>query len=519
MKRVRQGLQAVGLGLGLGLTLALSACGGGGTHTTVIVPHVKQWRGVELSDRAMAIVPGGGNALVGDAPELDWLAFQVDTGEVAVQQTVVGGGNVQTAASPRATGVHGMVFSASGRMARAGDWTVLVGRDGAQIWAQMAGPGGLLSARWPLSSTAGAVVHPVIDASGRARIYWSETISGLVVTRAMRFEGINPIDDGVVLAMSMDLLRVVAGPDGKGWLFYARAGGQYVRAVDALAGLGAATRLDETARGPAEPSRLALAENTGRVTTVALQNVGTSTPCVGVRRLDAGNWSTTHCANTDAAQGVGGGFADLAVEAGGRALVVWSGGAGDRTLYGAFRRADGSWTAPRVVVTAPAGAVFVSIQARIHTGGTAIVAYRQADGVSDAAPYAVLFDASAEAWGPAERFDPADGGLSAGLSVAFDTAGQPGILNFAQTPSRGRYLVRFATRQGGQWRAVSLQNDVPLAMAETGATDPDTGEPVLELVSMQRLVPLAQGGWSAFWELSSGLVPGFGHRVVAASYQ
>lgn len=499
MKRVRQACKTACLWS----ALALTACGGGGTDTTIIVPKAQQWRGVELSDRALAIVPGGGYALVGDVPEVDWLAFQ--TNSVDLRQASYSAGAWQTAPTPRVTNVHGIVFEESSVMARAGDWTVLVGRVDTQVWAQMSGPGGEVSLPMPLTSTLVGQPYAVVDASGKARVFWAEATGSGTVTHAMRFNGMTAIDDGQVAGMSMDLLRVVAGPDGKGWLFYRYGADHRVRSVDAVHGLGAVTTLNESVLGTAGLSRWALAESASRATTVALQDTGAAR-CVGVRRLDAGTWSSTHCANTDPTQVVGGLAVDLAVEPGGRALVTWSGGTGNRTLYSTARRLDGSWTAPREVVTLPSGSSFGALQTKVHTNGTAIVVYSVADAANAAVPHAAMFDASTETWAGAERFDPADGGPSARFTVAFNSRGEAGVLNFAKTAS-GLYRVRFAVRASGGWTAVSLQNDASLAGAQAGTT-----------TSMQRLAPLGDGGWAAFWELTSNLVPGFGNRVVAAAY-
>lgn len=503
MARVRRWLKA----LCLGGVLAVGGCGGGGDHTTINLVY-KRWQGTELADRAIAVVPGGGHALVGDVPEVDWLAFQTDNGDVDLYQTRYTSGVWQTGATPRAAEVHGLVFGDNGLMARSGDWTVFVGRDEKQIWAQFKGPGGVSSTYWPLSSNADPLVHAVVNASGRARIYWSETTGSVAVVRAMHFNGINAVDDGQVSGMSMDVQQVVAGPDGRGWLFYRYGGAQYVRTVDALVGLGAPIRLDEAVHGTAGPARWAAAESTGVLTTLALQNIGTASPCVGVRRLQASAWASTECINTDTAQVVGGQVADLAVEPGGRAMAVWSGGLANRTLYAASRRADGGWSAPSAVATLATGGRFLSVQARIHTDGAAVVAYRQAFTAQEATPHAVVLDAVTQAWSTPERFDAADGGASARLSVAFNSRGEPGVLNFASA-ANGRYTVRFATRVRGQWTAASLQNDANLARDSLG----------IELASMQRLMPLGDGGWAAFWELTSNLVPGYGRRVVAASYQ
>lgn len=496
----------------LSLSLLLTACGGGGSTTNIVIPASllgKQWRGTALSNLALAIVPGGGYALVGDVPELDWLQFQTNGASISLRQTTYGSGAWQTVATPRVSGVHGVVFNESSVVARAGDWTVLVGRIGLEIWAQLTGPAGLRSDPMPLSTNADPTVHAAVDATGKARVYWSETDGGLSVVHSMLFDSTTmAIDTGVVSAMSLDLLKTVAGPDGKGWLFYRLAGGHYARSVDAINGLGAPTRLDETILGAVHAQRLALAESSTRATTLALQGVGTANPCVGVRRLDAGVWSATTCINTVLSQGVSGGQAELAVEPGGQAVAVWRGGVSGKTLYAALRRVDGQWTSPSVVATVPSGATLVSVQAKVHTDGTAVVLYRQSDDVSTATPRAVMFDGAAQTWGAAQRIDTLDA-PSVQLSVAFNSRGQAGVLSFAL--DHGAYQVRFAKLVNGEWTATSLQADADLAVTASGS--------VSTLASMQRLTPLGDGGWAAFWELNSGLLLNYGRQVVAAAYQ
>lgn len=492
--------------------LSLASCGGGGNTTNIIIPASllgKQWRGTPLSDLALAIVPGGGYALVGDVPELDWLQFQTNGASVDLRQSTYASGAWQTAATPRVAGVHGVVFNDASVMARAGGWTVMVGRIGLEIWAQLMGPGGLISDPVALSSNADVPVHVAVDASGKARVYWSETNAGVSVVRSMRFDSPTvAVDTGAVSGMSLNLLKTVAGPDGRGWLFYAQAGGQYVRSVDAINGLGTPTRLDDTAFGVVAPERRAMAESSTRVTTLAVQGAGTASPCVGVRRLDAGAWSGTACVNSVPSQGVGAGINDLAVEPGGRAVVVWRGGAAGNTLFGAVRGVDGRWTAPSILATAPSGATLLSAQARIHTDGAAVVVYRLSDDISTATPRAVLFDAAAQTWGTAERIDTLQDPVEQ-LSVAFNSRGQPGVLSF--TASQGGHQVRFAKRASGQWSPVSLQADADLAVNVSGS--------VSTLASMQRLTPLGDGGWAAFWELNSGQLLSYGRQVVAAAYQ
>lgn len=501
------------------LMLALTACGGGTTTTIIIEPGAlgKQWRGTELSDRALAIVPGGGYALVGDVPAVDWLAFQTAGAVVDLRQASYGDGAWQAAASPRVSGLHGVVFNEDSAMARAGDWTVVLGRQGQDLWAQLTGPSGQQSAAVPLSSTADGHVHVAVDAAGHARVYWSETSGATTVVRAMHFSGTTPVDDGQIAAMTLDGLGTVAGPDGQGWLFYAHAGRHHVRTVDALNGLGAAQVLDEPALGTVAASRRSVAETASRVSSLAVQGSGTAGACVGARRLDAGIWSATTCVN-DSLADAGTRLLELAVEPGGRAVAVWAGGTDDHTLYAALRDAAGAWSAPRVLGVLAAGVHLATVTARVHTDGSAIVLYRQADGATpnasvpeNAVPYAVRWDAAAGAWSPPERIDAA-GQPSARLAVAFNSRGEPGVLNVVETASAGRYQVRFAARLKGVWSSVSLQDDASLATVLDGHGD-------LQLASMLRLVSLGDGGWAAFWELSSNLVPGFGRRVVAAAYQ
>ena len=117
-----------------------------------------------------------------------------------------------------------------------------------------------------------------------------------------------------------------------------------------------------------------------------------------------------------------------------------------------------------------------------------------------------MFDASAETWGSAARID-AFAGESAQVSVAFNSRGEPGVLNFAK--ANGQYQVRFATRRNGQWSDVALMADVALPSVTVGGTTVP--------ISLQRLMPQGEGGWVAFWELNS--LVGYGHRLVAASYQ
>ncbi|HIV72915.1 MAG TPA: hypothetical protein H9903_18405 [Candidatus Aquabacterium excrementipullorum] len=486
--------------------MLMAGCGGGGAnHTTVNVVY-KKWQGTVLTDMALPLVPGGGHALVGDAPQIDWLNFVINNAVVDLRQTSLQGGTWQTASPARIASLHGAVFNDSTTMARAGDWTVIVARVGGALWAQFHGPG-VTSVQVPLPATTAGQVHAVVDASGKARVFWGDSNGTVSVTRAMHFDAATFVDDGQVSGMPMDLLRVVAGPDGKGWLLYQSAGAHYVRTVDAILGLGTALRVDDAAKGGAEPHRQALAESTTRFSTLGLQGLGGAAPCVGVGRLDGNTWSGVTCVNTDASQGVGGGFMDLAVEPGGRAVVVWSGGADDDVLYGTVRRANGTWTAPRQLVAAPSGGVLYSVQAKVHTDGSAVVVFRQAGGTDPVSvPYAVMFDASAETWGSAARID-AFAGESAQVSVAFNSRGEPGVLNFAK--ANGQYQVRFATRRNGQWSDVALMADVALPSVTVGGTTVP--------ISLQRLMPQGEGGWVAFWELNS--LVGYGHRLVAASYQ
>lgn len=493
--------------------MALSGCGGGGGEPKSgdDPPVERQWRMSTLADASVALAPGGGYGFPGDAPEIDWIGLDAGSSLLQVRQARHQASGWQIDA-PRMSGLPTALAAQPLLMVKDGGWTLLVVKLGSaytgELWARLEGPAGETSGDRLISSSATGV-YAAVDASGVARIYWTEQIGPATSeTRSGRLNASGWTSDGVLPGMSLTILDISAGVSGKGWLLYEDiwSGAQYLRSVDALNGLGAIQSMEDPAGGFVEGYSRVAAETSTTVTTVAYQVAVTpGVGCLAARRLrDDGTWTPAECINTLSSQAVNGGTLELAVEPGGRAIVVWSDSSS--RLYGVLRGTDGHWGTPRLLATMPAGASLASAHVRVHGSGKAVVVYRHSGSNGDTAAYAyaTVFDPGTQAWNTPARIHAAQEGSVERLTVALNSRGEAGVLAFARVASQDE--VRVSTLTDGTWRTVSKPATLP------------RGAFPYAVSSQQRLTPLGDGGWTAVWEELSPAGHG-GRQLVVATYE
>lgn len=499
------------------VVIALAACGGGGggAPPSRLPPSSEQptamtWLTASLSDASVAYVPGGGYELDSSELAVDWLGFNAGSSLLDAQQARYVDGMWQADAT------SGMVSLPTGlaytpfHVSKAGGWTVFRAVIGGTLYARFDGPNGQSSGFVPISTVARSIGWAAVDASGVARLYWPDSTGpNAVVTRTGHFNGTAWVDDGLEPGLSLYVDAFAAGPDGKGWLFYADSGpaarpGQYARYVDPINGLGTEVRLDDPDFGSSGSLRKAASEGGSAVTTVLRQSSASSGECLAVRRFKASVWSGTQCVNLLPTRASVGETYEVAAEVGGQVLVVWGDDAG--RLYGNVRSASGAWIGARLLTVMPAGESLSSIHPSIDGSGAAIVVYRTSTTSGLARLHAVMYDAATETWGISERVDSNNASTHIRVAVTFNQRGEPGVLSFAR--SGGAYNeVHLSTRLKGSWSTMVAAADLP--------TQPNFP---YDIATIQRLEPLGAGGWAAFWEVWSPVGSG-ARRLMVATYQ